>query len=167
MKKLILLLFVPVFLSTSCYKDPYDPYEESRYQPVLMRRADLEKSIKWIDSKKIVNPGKIYVKDNLLFINEKFEGVHVYDNSDPSNPIALGFMVIPGNLDIAIKGDIVYADNSVDLVTFRFSNGALNMLDRNTNVFPELTPPDNFRVPSVYQSDERPENTVIIKWVEK
>ena len=38
-------------------------------------------------------PGKIYVKDNILFVNELAEGVHIIDNTNPSQPELIGFIV--------------------------------------------------------------------------
>ncbi|MEM7040928.1 MAG: hypothetical protein AAF570_28450, partial [Bacteroidota bacterium] len=31
--------------------------------------------------------GKIYIKDDLLFVNEFLQGVHIFDNTNPANPI--------------------------------------------------------------------------------
>jgi hypothetical protein len=44
------------------------------------------------------------------------------DNSDPSNPQNISFIEIPGNLDIAIKDNFLYADSYVDLLTIDISN---------------------------------------------
>jgi hypothetical protein len=131
-----------------------------------MERPDLEKSIKLIGPQEIEEYGKIYIKDSLLFINEKHEGIHVVDNSDPSNPENLAFIVIPGNIDISIVNDIIYADNAVDLVAIKYTGDNLTIVDRNRNVFPELLPPDGGFFHNNYQ-DDIPENSVIIKWITK
>jgi hypothetical protein len=139
---------------------------ESAYTPVIMERPDLEQSIKLVGPQDIEEYGKIYIKDSLLFINEKFEGIHVVDNSDPSNPENLAFIVIPGNIDISIINDIIYADNAVDLVAIKYTGDKITIVDRNRNVFPELLPPDGDFFYYNYQ-DDIPENGVIIKWVTK
>lgn len=169
MKKIIWLLGATIpFLFSSCYVEPWETEYYSEYQPVLMTRTALATSIKWVEPKMLGTSGKIYIKGDLLFINEKFEGIHVYDNSDPSKPIAKGFITIPGNVDISIREDIFYADNARDLVTFRVVNGnSIEFLDRNENVFPELRPPDVLGIPSEYTEENRPENTVIVKWILK
>ena len=162
--KTFLYLSIPILMS-GCgkYTEEYEPYSE--YQPVLMHRSELEKSISFIDPQPLVNSGKIYIKDHLLFINELFRGVHVYDNSDPANPVALGFITLPGNVDISVDGDIVYADNAVDLVAFTFDGNGIQVLDRNRDVFPELSPPDlSGYIPFEFTKEERPENTVIVRW---
>jgi hypothetical protein len=131
-----------------------------------MARPDLEKSIKLIEPQEINEFGKIYIKDSLLFINEKYEGIHVVDNSDPSNPENLAFIVIPGNIDISIVNDIIYADNALDLVAIKYTGDNVTIVDRNRNVFPELLPPDGGFFHNNYQ-DDIPENSVIIKWIAK
>lgn len=158
---------LPLIFS-SCYVEPNETNFNSEYQPVLMERSALATSIKWVEPKMLGTSGKIYIKDDFLFINEKFEGIHVYDNSDPTNPIAKGFITIPGNVDISIRNDIFYADNARDLVTFRVvNNSSIELLDRNENVFPELRPPDVIGIPYEYLEENRPENTVIVKWILK
>lgn len=153
---------------TSCFNRSNDDigYYNSAYTPVIMARPDLEKSIKLIEPQEINEFGKIYIKDSLLFINEKYEGIHVVDNSDPSNPENLAFIVIPGNIDISIVNDIIYADNALDLVAIKYTGDNVTIVDRNRNVFPELLPPDGGFFHNNYQ-DDIPENSVIIKWIAK
>lgn len=57
-----------------------------------------------------------------MYINERFEGIHVIDNRDPSSPQNVAFLDIPGNIDLAVNGDALYADSYVDLVTIDISN---------------------------------------------
>jgi len=166
LKPLILCLIVVGI--NACYpKDQSDVYYiATQYEPVIMEREDLEKSIKLIEPQTIGEYGKIYIKDSLLFINEKFEGIHVIDNSDPNNPENLGFIVIPGNIDISILNNIIYADNAVDLVAIKYSTTGVEVVDRNKNVFPELSAPDGGYY-SYSSLNDRPENSVIVKWLSK
>lgn len=139
---------------------------QSQYEPVIMERADLEKSIQLIEPQMIKEFGKIYIKDSLLFVNEKYEGVHILDNSDPRNPENIGFIVIPGNIDISIINNIIYADNSVDLVAIKYNSNGVEVVDRNRDVFPELSAPDGGNY-SYNALNNRPENSVIVKWISK
>ncbi len=43
----------------------------------------------------IVNPGKIFISEDLLLIGEENEGIHVIDDSNPADPIPLSFLKIP------------------------------------------------------------------------
>lgn len=61
--------------------------------------------------------GKIEYVDPFIFINEQLQGIHVIDNTNPNNPEQIAFWAIPGNIDFTISGDILYADNSWDLLT--------------------------------------------------
>lgn len=165
MKNSFLILSLALLLGGCVIDEPWDDYYyDSAYSPVLMERAVLENSVKLLEPQRHTNYGKIYRKDSLLFINELYEGVHVYDNSDPRNPVNLGFISIPGNIDIAIKNQYIYADNAVDLVVLEYDGDKVNVVDRNKDVFPELESPDGG-----YSADlnNRPENTVIVKWERK
>lgn len=164
--KNFLLSLSATLLTVGCVIDePFGPYSyDSAYTPVLMERAQLDNSVKLLEAQEHTNYGKIYRKDSLLFINEKFSGVHVYDNSNPAEPENLGFISIPGNIDIAIKGNYIYADNAVDLVVIEYKNGAVKVVDRNKDVFPELSAPDGGYAEEL---STRPENTIIVKWEKK
>ena len=70
----------------------------------------------------IVRLGKIYYKAPLIFVNESNLGVHVIDNADPMAPVKIKFLKIPGCRDIAIKGNILFADNVGDLVAIDISD---------------------------------------------
>lgn len=160
----IIGLLLALVLLGSC--TPYSEdigYVSSNYRPVLMERSELETSVKLIDPQTITNFGKIYRYGDMLFINEQFEGIHIINNADPANPVNIGFITIPGNIDIAIKDDYIYADNAVDLIVISYDGLNVQVVDRNRDVFPEIPSPDGF-----YNSDlaNRPENTVVIKWNE-
>lgn len=88
------------------------------YTPVLMAKADYWASVKSEAPQEIGIPGKIYVKDQYIFVNEMHKGIHVIDNSNPRAPKNVAFVNIRGNVDIAIKGNTLYADSYADLVVF-------------------------------------------------
>lgn len=101
--------------------------------------------IKFEAPRALKKPGKIYLKDNYLFINEIGEGLHVIDNSNKSNPTKLGFISIDGNVDIAIAGNILFADNYTDLLSIDISNFEnVKVLQRVEDVFE-----DKFHIDSV------------------
>ncbi|HKJ42957.1 MAG TPA: hypothetical protein VKA27_12765 [Sunxiuqinia sp.] len=132
------LLLMAVFFS-GCRDKLYETFEANT--PVYMSYDELRSAVKEENSRAIEKPGKIYFKDNFLFINELMKGVHVIDVSDPSNPKNVGFIDIPGNVDIAIKGNILYADSYVDLVAIDVSD--LNNIDevgRVEDIFPYTVP---------------------------
>ena len=157
------LLLMIIFLTACPFSDPnFTENSETEYKPLLMKRDVLENSVTYTEKREITNPGKIYVKGKYLYIVEKYEGIHIINNTDPANPVNKGFITVPGCIDIAMKGKILYADNAVDLVSIEINEDATKaeLKHRNKNVFPEPLPPDAGWLPSF----ERPENTIIIGW---
>src|SRR5260221_13870158 len=92
------------------------------YQPVYSTSAEIKAATGLKVAQPLSTPGKIYLKDNNLFVNETGKGIHLYDNSNPASPKPLGFLDIPGNYDLAILGNTLYADSFVDLVLFDVSD---------------------------------------------
>lgn len=123
----------------SCQDKILERYKIS--SPVYLSYEELRKSVASEDPAPLKNPGKIYFKDKFIFINEYFKGVHVYDNSDPKNPVSKGFINIPGNVDIAIKEQTLYADSYIDLVALDISDiNNIKETSRLLNVFPYAVP---------------------------
>lgn len=166
MPKLILFLFFPVLLLFSCKSEP-DPDYYTGYRPVLLSRESLETSVTFHSPEKIISPAKIYYKDNFIFISERFKGIHVINNADPSHPVNTGYISVPGCVDMAIRGNILYADNAVDLVAVDLSSvgsSSLKITKRIKEVFPELSTPDGKALPEKYRKGNRPANTVLVAW---
>ena len=155
-----------MFLMTSCPNNNFFEEYYSEYKPILMERSVLENSISFQNPRQLCTTGKIYFKDNIIYINEKYEGVHVIDNSNPAEPNNLGFICVPGSIDLAMKNDILYIDNATDLVAIDLSDGAENLkiTERIKETFPEHLPPDGLTMRPEFQKENRPENTVIIGW---
>jgi hypothetical protein len=140
----IFTLFALLFLA-SCfgrYVEP-SPNPKEGYRPVYANREQLEK-ITLESPRKMVNPGKIYVKGDILFVNEINAGIHIFDNSNKSKPVATAFISILGNVDIAAKENTIYADNVTDLVAIDISSPSVikvtkrvkNLFNANTQNFP-------------------------------
>lgn len=140
MKKIIYFLSVSLaFGLFSCQDKVIETYTVNT--PEYMTYDDLRSSFEVKSGETIIQPGKIYFKDNFIFINEYQKGIHVVDNNDPSNPQITAFIEIPGNVDMAIKGNMLYADSYIDLLTIDVSDlNNIVELDRDTNVFPYIIP---------------------------
>ncbi len=92
------------------------------YEPVYTTTAEIRAAVKTITPQEINEPGKIYIKDNWLFLNEVGKGIHVIDNSTPASPVEKTFINIPGNYDLSVKGNILYADSYIDLLAIDISD---------------------------------------------
>ena len=109
------------FSFQSCLKDKLT-HSYTIYTPIYETKEQVKLNIKSNPAKEIQSPGNLFVYGNYIFLNEIDKGVHIIDNTDPSNPVDKAFIDIPGNLDIAVKGNILYADMYQDLVAVDISD---------------------------------------------
>lgn len=136
------LYFLPLLLCaalyTSCLRDECKSVTTYiRFDAVYKSLAEIRIAPASESPRALKNPGKIFAMGQYLFINEKQEGIHVIDNSDPANPVPVAFWNIPGNVDIMIRGQYLYADQFVDLLTIDISNFQdIKVVCRAENVFP-------------------------------
>ncbi|MEZ4720532.1 MAG: hypothetical protein R2813_01485 [Flavobacteriales bacterium] len=109
--------------------------------PVYMSYDDLRESVANDDSRALLKPGKIFLYDQYILINDFETGVHVYDNSNPSNPQHVAFVNIPGNVDIAVKDNTLFVDSYIDLVAIDISDPKnVREVGRNQDVFSYTVP---------------------------
>lgn len=148
---------------TGCIHYTPDPpnSKADTYRPVYLAFADA-RLVQTLGPQPLKVPGKIYVKDNYLLINEVGRGIHVVDNRDPAKPVRLSFISIPGNRELAIKDSILYADNALDIV-------ALNIADpRNVKVVKRL---ENTFSPTDFPTERNirfecpdPDRGIVVRW---
>ncbi|MGA0556717.1 hypothetical protein ACO2Q8_08710 [Larkinella sp. VNQ87] len=107
-------------------------------------------------------PGKIYTKGSYLFINEQGKGIHIVDNRDPAHPQKISFISVPGNADMAVKDQVLYADNSMDLVALDISDPQhVRMLKRVKDAYPYPSYPQ----PRGVQFEcADPEKGIVVRW---
>ncbi|MGB0523307.1 MAG: hypothetical protein ACPGJS_10135 [Flammeovirgaceae bacterium] len=144
--KIYLFLFATILLS-SCVDDSLDidfpTGEVEGYKPVYSEITDPHTIIQE-GVQPMRNPGKIVLAGTKLLVNEQYEGIHIIDNADPSAPKQIGFIRIPGNLELSIKGNHIFANNLEDLVSLEVAaDGSVTVKDRKSNIFPEYTAADN------------------------
>lgn len=139
MKKLIPLLSSLIFIAllSGCCTTRVQRYSGKVYIPVYKDLKEVRNEFRNESPKELENPGKIYVYGHYLFINELKKGIHIIDNSNPTNPKFINFINIPGNGDIAVKGDVLYADSYIDLLAIDITNPKnVKLLKRVEGIFP-------------------------------
>lgn len=145
-----------LFLTASCVKDDCTRVMTyTKHTPVYKTLAEIRVDPTVEPARELEKPGKIYLFGNLILINEKGEGVHVIDNANPSAPAKLAFIAIPGNIDIAMSGNTLYADNYTDLLAIDVSNiQNAHVKKRVQNAFPSFGSDPDLGLLVAYNSEE-------------
>lgn len=151
MRKNLLVLstiFFACILLQSCVKDTMKS-TYTYFVAIQKSKSSVRESIKSTAPVALSRTGKIFLSGNYIFINEINKGVHIIDNSNPSKPVNTYFISIPGNIDIAVKGNTLYADLYSDLIAVDITNPAKAVLKNvNTDIFPERNVMPYFANPS-------------------
>jgi hypothetical protein len=158
MNKLLATIFsfLAIVIFTGCLKDQCSN-TYAIYTPVYKTLSQVHSEIKSTQPQPLQNIGKIYLYGNYIFLNEINKGIHAIDNSIPSSPKNISFISVPGNMDITVKGNYLYADSYSDLVVFNISTPTNAVAERFINkIFPDrmvyatTSNPDSIRVITGY-----------------
>jgi hypothetical protein len=135
---LLLTMFVALAFQGYIKDKCQNEYTYYRYEPIYMTYEELRSSVASEAPHALKNPGKIWFSDNYIFINEKNEGIHVVNNVNPSSPIIEAFIKIPGNLDMAVRNNTLYADSYIDLVAIDVTSPtSVTVTKRIENALPQ------------------------------
>lgn len=143
------LLLATAGLSAAASYVPHDSTECARYEadfcveykksaePVYLSYRELREAVRIESARPPDNLGRIYIYGDYLFLNEVNQGLHIVDNHNPELPESVAFIRIPGNTEVAIRDNYLYADSYVDLITLDL-NDPLNirLIDRQQDIFP-------------------------------
>lgn len=117
----LLPVLAACLMLASCVKDKCTR-TYTFYQPVYKTSAEVRANIKSNAARPVERPGKLFILGNYIFLNEIDRGIHIIDNTNPATPKNVAFIDIPGNVDVAVKGNTLYADSYIDLVTIDITN---------------------------------------------
>lgn len=107
------------------------------YTPVYRALPEVRAEMKSSPARAVKNPGKIYIYQNYIFLNEFDEGIHIFDNTNPASPKNIGFIPIPGTEELAVRNNVLFADSYSDLVSFDISDPkAVTAIRFTENAFP-------------------------------
>jgi hypothetical protein len=113
-----------LFFASCKDRDDYKmvPDEVEGFRPVYFDTSTSIVSLVFSAKPRPINKtGKVYLYKNYLFINEPGLGVHVFENSDPANPVAMAFINVPYNYDMAVKDPAMYMNTYMGLVVIDIS----------------------------------------------
>ena len=167
MKKIAFTLTLCVAFAFTACNDDEQPGEFADYlvaRPLTLSIDEFKNSVEVISPIPITDSGKIYAYQDLIFVNDKFKGVHVIDNSDPSSPQKVSFIKIAGNVDISVKDNFLYADSLMDLIVIDISDlSNMQIVNRLENVLQ-----DNIVWPAEAEifefEDVDYENEILVGW---
>lgn len=129
--------FWALFLLQGCVKDQIMTHT-TIYRPVYKTKEEVRANIKSSNPIELAAPGKLFYKDGYVFLNELNKGVHIIDVRNPSAPANIAFVHVPGAVDLAVRGNILYADMYTDLVAIDITNpNAVQLKTVVPGVFPE------------------------------
>lgn len=157
MKKntLYLLFGLFILLFTNCTKD-YVTESYSFYKPLYKTKTEVQAQIANSPITEIKNPGKIFLKDDYLYLVDINKGIHIINVANPISPKQVSFVQIPGCLDIAVRGNNLYADCYSDLVNIDITNPiSIQVKQFLHGVFPHR----------IYSGGYLDTNRIIVDWV--
>ena len=92
------------------------------WRPLYLGEADL--AVSSSSAQPIEEAGKIYKYGPYILVGETGQGIHVFDNNDPSNPTGIAFINVPLNEDMAIRNNVMFVDIGRDVVAVDVSDWA-------------------------------------------
>lgn len=159
-----LLLGLVLFTACESSGTSFPEGEVIGYRPVYA--SEVELGISFETARTPVSTGKIFLQGDILLLSEVNEGVHIIDNSDPTNPLNRGFVVVKGNTDMSVKDDLLYVNQFTDIVAIDFSDLAnIREVSRETSAF-SLSEPGQVTPPAsgFYFECPDPSKGVVLDW---
>ncbi len=144
------------FLSQGCLEDKcVGEYTYIKYIPIYKSIEDIRGEVGLEAGRELCNPGKMFLYGSYIYVNDLRKGIHIIDNSNPSAPSNIAFINIPGNVDVAVKDNILYADNFTDLEIFDISDPVSPVhKGRIEDVFEGATPDQDLGQIVGYEEEE-------------
>lgn len=164
-KPFFFILFSILCVGTGILLSASDPISYGLYTPVFMDRSEMESAVKIEAAQPLRVTGKIYLYGQYILVNEKYKGIHVIDNSNPTEPHNLAFLHIDGCIDMAMKNNVLYADNAIDLIAIKTTDNfaSIQVTERLKGILPETESPDGYWM--TYNVNQfRPKNGILVAW---
>ena len=142
MKKLALVFLVGFMALTGCRNTVTETITYYINEPIMMSEVEFRNSLKTgAEPRAICNYGKMCFYEGYIYISESGKGIHIINNSNPSDPQNIAFIELLGNADLAIRNGKLYADAYMDLVWFDINNPSdPQFVGRLEDVFVECRP---------------------------
>jgi len=124
-----------LLVATSCKDKRFVHYYGNK--PIYMSYDDLRSSVKLETAHTLKEKGAFLLHNSTLYIVEKNEGIHIFDNSNPQAPVNTGFLRVHGITDLSMKENTMYVNSYIDLVVLNCDNPENPVVEnRVKDVFP-------------------------------
>ena len=137
MNKFLALLCFPLFLTACLEDDCNETVTYTAYHPVILSASEWRSDeFSFAPAGQVCDPSGFYVYGNVLFVLDRSKGLHIIDNTDNAAPRPLTFLNIPGGEGLAVRNNVLYVNQYVDLLAFDLSDPTEpQFLSRTENVF--------------------------------
>ena len=136
--KYLYCLLLPLLL-TACLEDECrETVTFTAYTPVTITASEWRSDVftPTASTTGVCDPSGFYVYGNYLLVLDRNAGLHLIDNQDNAHPRPIGFIPIPGGQGLAVRNNILYVNQYIDLLAFDISAPeAPRFLSRTTDVF--------------------------------
>ena len=137
MNKFFALLCFTLFLTGCLEDDCNETLTYTSYHPIVLSASEWRSDeFQHTAPDEVCDPSGFYVYGDILFVLDRSKGLHIIDNTDNANPRPLKFLQIPGGEGLAVRNNILYVNQYIDLLAFDLSDPTEpEFLSRTENVF--------------------------------
>ncbi len=138
MKKFsILLLTIATLSFWGCNKSCMITSTYNVYTPVYKSWDEIRNSFGSEQPQPLKNIGNMVILGDRLYLVEVDKGIHVIDNANVGQPVMLAFIKVPGCRQLSVKGNILYTDSYIDMLTIDATSPMqATLVKRDKDVYP-------------------------------
>jgi hypothetical protein len=166
-RKVTTFLFLSIFIS-SCFNEEINPGANRTVIGMKPEYAQFNEAYYFSTEPRFIEElGNLVLFRQYILVAEEFQGIHVIDNSDPTNPLPVAFWHLPGVSSFAISGDILFLPLGRKLMAIDISDiNMISILSVTDNIFNSFTGND---FPSNYSGSfqcAQIDSGAVVRWVE-
>lgn len=130
------------------------------YSVQTISLEELKAQISVEDPKPYQSTGKFYFYNDLMFVNDPNVGIHVLDVANAANISKVKYINLPGNIEVSIRNNMMYADIYGAMLSLDISNlmdNELRIKGENIGIFEYNAYNEAWRL----IEEQQPENDLI------
>lgn len=145
-----IIVAIAIIFTSACSDKVEITQTYTKMEPVYLTPEAMRAAFTIEAPQEVTNTGKIYLYGNYVFLNQPGEGIHIIDNTDRENPEVISFINIPGNYEMAARGNRIFADSYLDLVVLDITDPRnVTLTKRIEDIFLELAQQNQYFDPEL------------------